>query len=78
MKKIIVLALLATMMVGCDKPAEPATITTKEDSCEYIKCYTYGINAYVYSHRGNCRFCVERNKKMIKEQIDTALLEIFD
>lgn len=85
MKKLLLLALLAMIMVGCDEPDEPATITTKEslkivniDSCEYIKCYTYGINTYVYTHRGNCRFCAERNKKMVKEQIDTALIEIFD
>ena len=67
MKKIILLALTALMMVGCK---EPVTIDVKEglkivniDSCEYIKCYTYGINSYVYSHKGNCRYCKERRQK---------------
>ncbi len=65
MKKIILLALAALMMMGCD---EPVTIDTEEgleivniDSCEYIKCTTYGITSYVYSHKGNCRFCEERD-----------------
>ena len=75
MKKIILLALFALMVVGCD---EPVTVTdTKEgleivniDSCEYIKCPTYGINAYVYSHKGNCRFCAKRRKQELKELVE--------
>lgn len=74
MKKIILLALTALMMVGCD---EPTTIDIKEglkivniDSCEYIKCYTYGLNSYVYSHKGNCRFCKERRQKELKELVE--------
>lgn len=31
------------------------------DSCEYIK--TDGGNATWGSHKGNCKFCAERNKK---------------
>ena len=61
------------MMVGCD---EPVTIDTKEglkivniDGCEYIKCPTYGINSYVYSHKGNCRFCKEHRQKKLKELV---------
>ena len=78
MKKIIILALTAMMMVGCK---EPVTIDVKEglkivniDSCEYIKCYTYGINSYVYSHKGNCRFCKERKQKEL-EKLITELKE---
>jgi len=74
MKKIILLALAALMMAGCK---EPVTIDVKEglkivniDSCEYIKCYTYGINSYVYSHKGNCRFCKERRQKELKELVE--------
>ena len=74
MKKIILLAFTALMMVGCN---QPETIDTKEglkivniDSCEYIKCYTYGFNSYVYSHKGNCRFCKERRQKELKELIE--------
>ena len=81
MKKIIALALLTTIMVGC-KDEEGREYATDErgytygvtviDSCEYYH------GTYMLTHKGNCRFCAERNKKMIKEQIDTALLEIFD
>ena len=82
MKKLLLLALLATMMVGC-KDEKGRNYATDEreytyevtviDSCEYI-CTPY----YKLAHKGNCKYCLERNKKMIKEQIDTALLEIFD
>ena len=46
------------------------------DSCEYlIRSYIHGG---VMAHKGNCRFCLERNKKLVKEQLDTTLIEIFD
>lgn len=74
MKKIIILALTALMMVGCNRPE---TIDTKEglkivniDSCGYIECLTYGFNSCVYSHKGNCRFCKERRQKELKELIE--------
>lgn len=46
------------------------------DSCEYIirPYYRGGIMA----HKGNCRFCAERNRRMIREQVDSILIEIFD
>ena len=83
MKKLLLLA-LAIMMVGCKESTNnDRNYSTDErgyaykisviDSCEYI-CTPY----YKLAHKGNCKFCAERNKKMIKEQIDTALLEIFD
>ena len=47
-------------------------ITTVIDSCEYIRNETYGIDCYVYTHKGNCRFCKERRDKelliLIKEK----------
>lgn len=74
MKKVLIPLALATLMMGCD---EPVTIDVKEglkivniDSCEYIKCYTYGLNSYVYSHKGNCRFCKERRQKEMKELVE--------
>lgn len=77
MKKLVLLALAALMMVGCD---EPATIDIKEglkivniDSCEYIKCYTYGC---VYSHKGNCRFCQQRMRKLMMEVRDSLLRQV--
>lgn len=81
MKKLLLLALLAMIMVGC-KDEEGREYATDErgytyevlviDSCEYLR------SAYQLAHKGNCKFCAERNKKMVKEQIDTALLETFD
>lgn len=84
MKKIIALALLTTMMVGCEEnTSNDRNYATDErgyaykvsviDSCEYI-C----TSSYKLAHKGNCKYCAERNKKMIKAQIDTALIEIFD
>lgn len=81
MKKLLLLALLATTMVGC-KDEEGRNYATDErgytyevsviDSCEYFR------GAYYMLHKGNCRFCTERNKRMIREQVDSILLEIFD
>lgn len=80
MKKLLLLA-LAMMMVGC-KDEEGRNYATDEsgytygisvvDSCEYFVTYHYMV------HKGNCRFCTERNKRMIREQVDSILLEIFD
>lgn len=83
MKKIILFTFLAMIMVGCEESTNnDRNYATDErgytyevlviDSCEYL------FSTYKLSHKGNCRFCAERNKKMVKEQIDTALLEIFD
>ena len=33
------------------------------DSCEYVG-YLYGYGA-VLSHKGNCKFCAERNRKLL-------------
>lgn len=81
MKKIIILAFLATMMVGCGSSAEEDTELCKNryhiivlDSCEYYSHnYTFDL-----THKGNCRFCAERNKRMIREQVDSILTDIFD
>ena len=63
MKKIILLALSALMMVGCydrqSKVVDGVDVVVI-DSCEYIRRPTYyGYN--VYNHKGNCRFCEERD-----------------
>lgn len=39
--------------------------TVTVDSCEYIE-YDAGIfdhRVYSITHKGNCRYCIERNKK---------------
>lgn len=71
-KKIILLVLTTLMMVGCGKEV----VYTSDDinivvidSCEYLECSTYSINNFVYTHKGNCRFCKERRQKELEELI---------
>ena len=33
------------------------------DSCEYIGS-VYGVDSDFLLHKGNCKFCIERNKKL--------------
>ena len=72
-KNIILLALTSLVMVGCGKDVQ-YSIEGMEisiiDSCEYIKCYTYGFNSFVYCHKGNCKFCKERRQKELKELVN--------
>lgn len=72
MKKIILLALAALMMVGCDYNSNRNIDTKTEgvvygtitiDSCEYIKGH------YRLAHKGNCRFCKERKQKELEELV---------
>lgn len=79
MKKIIVLALLAMIMVGCNVRSENGSVyvTTTIDSCEYIISGSL-VNHGNITHKGNCRYCAERNKRMVREQVDSILTEIFD
>ena len=72
MKKIILLALTALMVVGCNYAStDHITSDGKRvvliDSCEYIK-YSSGYGAH-YSHKGNCRFCKERKQKELEKLI---------
>lgn len=81
MKKLLLLALLAMIMAGCVKKGHKGGSVDGYDivivdSCEYIiSTYNYGG---VLAHKGNCRFCTERNRRMIREQVDSILTEIFD
>nr|WP_317632984.1 hypothetical protein [uncultured Flavobacterium sp.] len=63
--------LVAVIFCGCNpQPKNGSTktrngdyITKVIDSCEYIE-YDYGIfdqRVYSLTHKGNCKFCVERN-----------------
>lgn len=72
MKKIVLLALAALMMVGCDKSTNSVDgyDVVIVDSCEYIRNETYGC---VIVHKGNCRFCQERMRQMIWEVQDSIL-----
>ena len=73
MKKIILLALTALIMVGClnqndiAKSVEREDFSTIEyDSCEYLLRVSY--QGYL-AHKGNCRFCKERRKKELEELV---------
>lgn len=67
MKKLMLLALTALMMVGCDVKQSSTNTETSEninrlgydvivlDNCEYILGYRK------IAHKGNCRFCEERD-----------------
>ena len=80
MKKIILLALVALMMVGCENKTA-AEIEEAEclhgfsiviiDSCEYLVNYeTHGYSGYgFFAHKGNCRFCKERRQKELEELV---------
>lgn len=81
MKKIILLALAALMMVGCEHKTNAEIEETKRlnglnvvviDSCEYLMMKNDdGFCGYGYfAHKGNCRFCAERRKQEIKELIE--------
>lgn len=69
MKKIILLALTALMMVGCE---EKYLMRREEivsiDSCQYIVCDAYGGRAYI--HHNNCHFCKERRQKELKGLVE--------
>ena len=71
MKKIILLALAALMMAGCNLQKSANTFTENDfdvfvyDSCEYI-LGTRGYKGFL-AHKGNCRFCMERRQKELKE-----------
>ena len=77
MKKLILLALTAFMMVGCDYNSNSNIDTKTEgtiygtiivDSCEYIRGYNR------LAHKGNCKFCAERRKK----ELDSLAIKIWE
>lgn len=76
MKKIILLALTALMMVGCLNPSqndiaksvEKGDFSTIEyDSCEYLLRVSF-YQGYL-AHKGNCHFCKERRQKEMEELV---------
>ena len=66
MKKIILLAVIALVMVGCDVKQSDGTYkpysyrTYIIDSCEYVG-YAMSSQYDYLAHKGNCRFCKERD-----------------
>ena len=78
-KKIILLALTALMMVGCTYKSDAEIEEQKRlngfiiviDSCEYLKdIYFKGPAGYGFmAHKGNCRFCKERRQRELEELV---------
>ena len=74
MKKLLLLALTAIMMVGCDQQQYANDITKDDfgvcvyDSCEYLIA-AHGYKGFL-AHKGNCKFCAERRKQELKELVE--------
>ena len=74
MKKVILLALTALMMVWCDEKQSDGTYkpcyhrTYIIDSCEYVGLARSSQYDFL-AHKGNCRFCKERRQKELKELV---------
>lgn len=67
---LILLVITTIIMVGCDYQNSDGSYNTSKslyletiviDSCEYVEGYNR------LAHKGNCKYCQERMKKMIKE-----------
>ncbi len=68
MKHLVLLLIIAAALTGCR--AQPKVTHDRDndafaiiefDSCEYImRCEGY---AGYLAHKGNCKYCAERNKK---------------
>lgn len=65
--------LVAVIFCGCETKNVPVEETVSKingrqisvyviDSCEYVG-NIYGGNGDIITHKGNCKFCVERSKK---------------
>ena len=69
MKKLILLALVAVMMVGCSLDGKDVTDIHSVciiDSCEYVV-----VSGFSYpTHKGNCKYCAERRKKELQEIVE--------
>ena len=68
MKKLLLIAFVVLMMVGCDYQNPDGSYDTSKslsletiviDSCEYISGY------YRLAHKGNCKFCAKRRERLI-------------
>ena len=72
MKKIILLALAALMMVGCRYKSTGINITEATSSVIIVNKNTLDSCEYYphYGHKGNCRFCKERRQKDLEELVE--------
>ena len=68
MKKLLLIAFVVLMMVGCDYQNPDGSYDTSKslsletiviDSCEYVSGF------YRLAHKGNCKFYAERRERLI-------------
>ena len=74
------LALMALLLMSCGETARTEKYSTLEydvieiDSCEYIMASNpkrvAGRKVISIAHKGNCKYCKERNSTEIKQKID--------
>ena len=80
MKKIILLALTALMVVGCyqakanhdkqiDLVGDYKIKTIVYQGCEYVVMDSHFQLRAVITHKGNCKYCKERREKELKELV---------
>lgn len=70
-KSIIYLFLVVVLLIGCEKPkgnreSKDGYSVIEIDSCQYIEVSSmvgHQNGYYSLTHKGNCKFCLERNKK---------------
>jgi uncharacterized protein YcfL len=81
MKKIILLALTALMMVGCyqakanhdkqtDLVGDYEIKTIVYQGCEYVVIESHFQIHAAITHKGNCKYCEERRKQDLKELVE--------
>ena len=72
MKKLLLIAFVVLVMVGCDYQNPDGSYDTSKslsletiviDSCEYISGF------YRLAHKGNCKFCAERRERLINKRL---------
>ena len=83
MKKILFVIVMMFCLIGCAEYDQRVKETywndhkvVEIDSCEYI-LVTISSETKNYSsiiHKGNCRFCAERQKKFYTEIVDSMFM----
>jgi hypothetical protein len=68
MNKFAYVILASIILLGCEKDGEVVSSLNNQDikiyvidNCEYIGDVIWGSRDFL-THKGNCKFCVERSK----------------
>lgn len=78
MKKIILLALTALMMVGCRYKSTGVNIIEASNAVIIVDGNTLDSCEYYpnYGHKGNCRFCAERDSIKRKKELEELVTKL--